>query len=149
MVGVRAIRRTFGEKRDIRKQGIKNSRMQPTLLIGAGQAGVIVAREIAARPDLQIKPIGFIDDDQMKQGTRVHGLKVLGTVNDLESLAKEHNAQAALITIANTKETPIRRIAQKCREANLNTKIIPCIYCLLYTSPSPRDQRGSRMPSSA
>ena len=131
VVGVRAIRRTFGERRDIRKQGIKNSRLQPTLLIGAGQAGVIVAREIAARPDLQIKPIGFIDDDLMKQGTRVHGLKVLGTVNDLEALAKEHKAEAALITIANTKETPIRRIAQKCREAKLNTKIIPCIYELV------------------
>ena len=131
VVGVRAVRRTLGEKKDRRKQGLTRINSTPTLLIGAGQAGVIVAKEIAGRPDLKIKPIGFIDDDPLKQGTLIHGLKVLGTISELDMIAKEFKAQSALITIANTKGSPIRRIAQKCREANLKTKIIPCIYELV------------------
>jgi FlaA1/EpsC-like NDP-sugar epimerase len=44
------------------------SAIVPTMLVGAGQAGVMVAKEIANRPDLGIRPVGFIDDDPTKHG---------------------------------------------------------------------------------
>ena len=58
------------------------------LLVGAGRAGVMVAKEIAQRPELGIAPLGFVDDDPAKAGRRVAGLEVLGTTHDLALLAQ-------------------------------------------------------------
>lgn len=131
IISVRAVRRIIGERSDRHKQQVEGPPPTPTLLIGAGQAGVIVAREIAARPDLRIKPVGFVDDDPIKQGTRIQGLRVHGKVDDIASIAKRFRAKHALITIANASGEPIRRISRICQEAGLNTKIIPCVYELV------------------
>ena len=49
------------------------------LIVGAGEAGQLVAREMQRSPELRQTPIGFVDDDPRKRGMRIHGLKVLGT----------------------------------------------------------------------
>src|SRR5262249_49168167 len=78
LLGIRATGRVYGEakERRLRERGQKRVRV---LLIGAGQAGVLVAREIAGRPDLGLQPVGFLDDDVLKVGTQISGLPVLGT----------------------------------------------------------------------
>lgn len=68
LVGVRAIRRLQGEAR-ARRQRATGTARDRVLLIGAGEAGVLVAREIANRPDLGLQPVGFLDDDPLKVGT--------------------------------------------------------------------------------
>jgi nucleoside-diphosphate-sugar epimerase len=71
------------------------------LLIGAGEAGVMVARELAGRPDLGLDAVGFLDDDKRKVGTHIGGLPVLGTSDQLvEEIAQRKRAKRALITIA-------------------------------------------------
>lgn len=125
--GIRALRRLHGESIERRRRsgGVE---MHRVLLIGAGEAGVLVAREIANRPDLGLKPVGFLDDDRAKQGASIGGLSVLGTTNDLVQIAEQKHVQRALITIANAPGAQIRRITQLCRAADLETKIIPGIY---------------------
>ena len=127
LVGVRAARRLQGEaqERKPRSAGVERHRV---LLIGAGQAGVLVAREIAHRPDLGLKAVGFIDDDPMKVGTSIGGLPVLGTTDQVGAIAERKRAKRALITIANAPGAEIRRITELCRDAGLDTKIIPGIY---------------------
>jgi FlaA1/EpsC-like NDP-sugar epimerase len=98
------------------------------LLIGAGQAGVMVAREIMNRPDLGLHPVGFLDDDPSKLNTSIGGLPVLGRTGDVRAVAERKHAERALITIANAPGDQIRRIAELCRDAQLETKIIPGIY---------------------
>jgi FlaA1/EpsC-like NDP-sugar epimerase len=127
LVGVRAGRRAYGEKLDRRRQTTGDER-QRVLLIGAGQAGVLVAREIAHRPDLGLQAVGFIDDDPMKVGTSIGGLPVLGPTQDLAAVASRKHVARALITIANAPGAQIRRITELCRDARLETKIIPGIY---------------------
>ncbi|MBC7792818.1 MAG: hypothetical protein H7Z43_03850, partial [Clostridia bacterium] len=82
IVGVRVLRRIVAEHRErVSRMGptVREEKTVRTLLIGAGEAGVIVAREMARRPDLHRIPVGFIDDDVMKVGTVIHGVPVLGT----------------------------------------------------------------------
>lgn len=130
LVGVRAIRRIYGETRErrLRFSGPTKARV---LLIGAGQAGVLVAREIAGRPDLAMVPVGFLDDDKRKVGTMIAGLPVLGTTAALAQIAEQKRVTKALITIANASGVDIRRITLACRDAELETKIIPGIYELV------------------
>ncbi|MDF1563923.1 MAG: nucleoside-diphosphate sugar epimerase/dehydratase [Deltaproteobacteria bacterium] len=128
VVGARVIRRIFSERGErSRRQRSDRPRVR-TLLIGAGRAGVMVIREIAARPDLGIEAVAFLDDDPVKVGTVVHGVPVLGPTSDIAEVAADLEATEALIAIANASGEDIRRLTMVCREAGLETKIIPGIY---------------------
>ena len=107
---------------------ILESELHRVLLIGAGQAGVVVAREITRRPDLGLHVVGFLDDDPLKVGTSIDGLRVLGTTEYVAAIAERKHITRALITIANAPGKQIRRITELCRDARLDTKIIPGIY---------------------
>jgi FlaA1/EpsC-like NDP-sugar epimerase len=127
LVGIRAFRRLQGEAND-RKQQEAGAERHRVLLIGAGQAGVMVAREIMNRPDLGLQPVGFLDDDPAKLATSIGGLPVLGRTSEVREVAERKRIERALITIANAPGHQIRRIAELCRDADLDTKIIPGIY---------------------
>jgi FlaA1/EpsC-like NDP-sugar epimerase len=127
LVGTRAAWRLRNEVQDRRKRAAEGVRHR-VLLIGAGEAGVLVAREIANRPDLGLTAVGFLDDNQAKQGTSIAGLRVLGTTTMVAEVAERKRAKRALITIANASGQQIRRIAELCRHAGLDTKIIPGLY---------------------
>jgi FlaA1/EpsC-like NDP-sugar epimerase len=127
LVGMRTFRRLLGEASERRQQAAGAAKHR-VLLIGAGQAGVLVAREIMNRPDLGLHPVGFLDDDPAKQRTRINGLAVLGLTKDVRDIAERKHVSRALITIANAPGHQIRRIAELCRDAQLETKIIPGIY---------------------
>lgn len=127
LVGIRASRRLYVEAHERRRRS-SGQQMSRVLLIGAGQAGVLVAREIASRPDLALQPVGFLDDDKLKTGAQISGLSVLGTTSQLGEIAKLKRVEKVLITIANAAGADIRRITLACREAGLETKIIPGIY---------------------
>jgi FlaA1/EpsC-like NDP-sugar epimerase len=128
LTGVRALRRMLGERRASQQHQREEAALAPTLLVGAGQGGVLIAQEITRRPDLGILPVGFVDDDPVKQGAVIHGIKVQGTTRDLVRLAERHRAKQALITISNAPGTSIRRITESCKEAGLTVKIVPGAY---------------------
>jgi FlaA1/EpsC-like NDP-sugar epimerase len=127
LVGIRALRRMQGEASDRKRQVIGDEHYR-VLLVGAGEAGVLVAREIARRPDLALQAVGFLDDDPLKIGTSIGGLPVLGSTSDLAAVAERKHIQRVLITIASISGDKIRRITEACRDARLETKIIPGVY---------------------
>ncbi|HEY4176128.1 MAG TPA: nucleoside-diphosphate sugar epimerase/dehydratase [Kofleriaceae bacterium] len=127
LVGVRGTWRLRSEARARKRRAIDGEQHR-VLLIGAGEAGVIVAREILNRPDLGLTPVGFVDDDPAKLGTRIGGLQVLGTSAHIAEIAERKRVKRVLITIANASGTEMRRITNHCREAQLDMKIIPGIY---------------------
>lgn len=128
LTGVRALRRMLGERLATKRHRSNEETDEPTLLVGAGQGGVLVAQEIARRPDLGILPVAFVDDDPVKQGAVIQGIKVMGTTHDLARLAERYDTTQALITISNAPGSAIRRIAEACKEAGLTAKIVPGTY---------------------
>ncbi|MBW3665736.1 MAG: polysaccharide biosynthesis protein [Actinobacteria bacterium] len=125
--GVRAARRLISE-RSASRSIAPAEKIKRTVLVGAGQAGVMVARELASRPDLGIEPVGFVDDDPNKVGTVVHGIPVLGRTEHLAVIADRKGATQALITMANVPGVEVRRITGLAEDAGLETKIIPGVY---------------------
>jgi FlaA1/EpsC-like NDP-sugar epimerase len=101
------------------------------LLVGAGSAGVQVARELTARPDMGLMAIGFLDDDAMKRGSELHGVRVLGATSELAKIVDEHQVAEVIITIAHASAAEIRRIVGLCDEAQIPTKIIPGLHEIL------------------
>lgn len=132
VLGVRVIRRLLYERsarrQKLSRSGIKNR--IPVLLIGAGRAGMLVAREIArGNTDLHIK--GFVDDDPIKQGSMIHGIKVLGTTEDLPRLVSELKVNQVVISLAQAARKDFRRILDICESIPVKVKTIPGLYEIL------------------
>lgn len=98
-----------------------------TLIVGAGGAGSSIVRQLQQNPDLDYKPIGFIDDDITKKGIKIHGVKVLGTTSGLKQLLAQYSVECVLIAIPTAKGSLVERIVEQCRESNVQFKILPAL----------------------
>lgn len=128
--GVRILRRIVGERAD--RQRIEQvTEPKRTLLVGAGSAGAQVAREITQRPDLGMALVGFADDNPVKIGTLIHGVKVLGDTYSLPQIIRKHHVEQVIITLGVASSEVIRRLVKSCEEAGLPAKIIPGLYEIL------------------
>ncbi|MHB8094349.1 MAG: polysaccharide biosynthesis protein, partial [Candidatus Aminicenantales bacterium] len=126
--GVRMIRRMTAETRTRERISWRNDRNQQVrnvLLIGAGDAGNLVVKELqqGACPGLRV--VGFVDDDPNKIGKNIQGVRVLGDTKRIPEIARARSAREAIITIANTASKDIRRIVAICQGAGLKVKIVP------------------------
>ncbi len=126
LLGVRVACRLFSERRKPWRR--TSPPRHATLLIGAGRAGAMVAREIAARPEVGLHPVGFLDDNADLWGLRVGGVPVIGPTRRLAEVARRHAARQALITIANASAADINRLSRLCRDCGLAVKIIPSLH---------------------
>jgi FlaA1/EpsC-like NDP-sugar epimerase len=134
VLGIRLLRRVLYERyeRKIRPgTGSDNQRKKPTLLVGAGRAGVLAAGELAGRNNMKLDVRGFVDDDASKVGAKINGVKVLGTTNDLADLVKRHGIEQVVITIARPTRMAMDRIVRKCEELNIKARIIPGLFDIL------------------
>jgi FlaA1/EpsC-like NDP-sugar epimerase len=104
-------------------------RKRPVLLIGAGRAGMLAAKEIEARGDLDLQIEGFVDDDRAKLGRSViQSHKVLGDTQDLPELVRSLGIDHVVITIAHASRHQIHRIVKICEEIPVKVRIIPELY---------------------
>jgi len=97
------------------------------LIIGAGDGGEKIYREIHNNDRLQYTVIGFLDDDLIKVGKTIHGIPVLGRIKDINRIAKKANADEALIAIPSATSEQMREILTHCRKSGVNFKTIPGI----------------------
>jgi FlaA1/EpsC-like NDP-sugar epimerase len=102
------------------------------LLIGAGQAGVLVAKEIDGRGDLDLEIKGFVDDDAAKlRRSVVQGHKVLGSTTDLSRLVRSLQIDHVVITMAQASRAQIHRIVKICEDIPIRVRTIPGLYEIL------------------
>lgn len=101
--------------------------MKRILILGAGEAGQMVAAEVATSPELKIKIIAFLDDDTTLHETKIEGIKVLGSTSLLPELAQNKKIDEVMIAIPSAEGPLVRRLLRVCREANIPFKLIPGI----------------------
>ncbi len=128
-VGRRFVYERF--ERRSREAGADGGHKKPVLLVGAGRAGVLAAREITNRGNLDLEIAGFVDDDVEKQGSVIQGVKVLGLARDIPRLVGELDIDHVVITIARAERKDIRRIMEICDSVPVKARIIPGLYEIL------------------
>lgn len=101
------------------------------LIVGAGDAGVLVVKELLRREDAELIPIGFIDDDKNKENLRIMGLPVLGAREQLAQVINDYGVQEVLIAMPSAPGTIIKEIVNKCREAKVNVRTLPRMYDII------------------
>jgi FlaA1/EpsC-like NDP-sugar epimerase len=87
---------------------------QPVLIIGAGDAGEMAARWILMNPELNIRPVGFLDDDPYIAGRQIHGVAVLGNLFQLEDILKRHQVAGVILACEQLDSTGEQSVAQAC-----------------------------------
>lgn len=126
--GTRFIMRLFQE--NIFNAHIPGSQKQ-VLIVGAGDAGVMAARELKNRDYREGRPVGFIDDAEKKQKLHLMGIPVLGTRKDIPKVVKNRNIDEVIIAIPSASGEDIRGIVQICEKAGVEMKIMPGVFNLL------------------
>ncbi len=122
--GIRFTTRAFREHYLPLQQGA-GLRQTCTLIVGAGDAGQLIAREIRLNPQLDLDLIGFIDDDPVKRKGTFQGLNVLGSQVDLNRIVNKHGVDEIIIAIPSAAGKQIRKIVERCRESNVKFRILP------------------------
>jgi FlaA1/EpsC-like NDP-sugar epimerase len=104
------------------------------LIVGGGNGGVLVARELVRNPQLRLRPVGFVDDDPRLQGIKIeYGLRVLGTTTaaDLEKVLDEVEPDEVVIAIPSAPGTLRARVVAACRDRGIPIRTLPTVFELI------------------
>ncbi|WEG11522.1 nucleoside-diphosphate sugar epimerase/dehydratase [Pullulanibacillus sp. KACC 23026] len=102
-----------------------------TLIIGAGSAGIMVARQLLTNKNAELCPFGFIDDSPSKQGLDILGMPVLGGVGDIENIVEDNQITNIVIAIPSLSKKDLNRIFVECSKTNAKTQTIPMLEDLM------------------
>jgi FlaA1/EpsC-like NDP-sugar epimerase len=107
------------------------ARGREVIIAGAGDAAQLVIREMQRAPSLGYTPIGLVDDDPRKKNLRLHGVRVLGTTDELPHLLREYRPDEVLIAIPSASGEERSRIVDMARDAGIAVKTLPGLYELI------------------
>ena len=114
--------RLFNEIKNLQDRGGKR-----VIIVGAGEAGESILREILRNESLRYNPIGLIDDRPSKKGNKIHGIKVLGNTTEIPILSKKFGIQEIIIAIPTASGAEMRRIVEICKGCSISYKTLPGI----------------------
>lgn len=95
------------------------------LLVGAGDAGEMIVRDMKNNPKYAYKPIGFIDDDPYKAGLSIHGVPIFGPKKIIGEVIEKHKPEEILISIPSARYKTIKEIYELCKLFNIPIKVLP------------------------
>ncbi|HEY7004366.1 MAG TPA: nucleoside-diphosphate sugar epimerase/dehydratase [Gaiellaceae bacterium] len=107
------------------------ARGRDVLVVGAGDAGQLILREMLKNPNLGYAPMGLVDDDPRKKNLRLHGVRVLGTTADLGHLLRDNRPDEVIIAIPSAAGETRQRIVNVCRDVGVPVKTLPAVHELI------------------
>ncbi|HEX2506452.1 MAG TPA: nucleoside-diphosphate sugar epimerase/dehydratase, partial [Gaiellaceae bacterium] len=128
VAGVRLLARTVVERPTPRALV---ARGREVLVVGAGDAGQLILREVLRNPALGYSPIGLVDDNERKRNMRLQGVRVLGTTHDLPWILRDHKVDEVIIATPSAAGETRQRIVETCRDAGVPVKTLPAVHELI------------------
>jgi len=102
--------------------------VRPTLIAGAGKLGHVVARRLLERPELGLRPVGFLDKEPLEVGRDSVPLPVLGASWDLDRIISEYDVQHVIVTFSTAPHHVLLALARRCRELGVSVSIVPRLF---------------------
>jgi FlaA1/EpsC-like NDP-sugar epimerase len=128
VLGARLLARTVIERPG--RRGIV-ARGKEALIVGAGDAGQLIIKEMLKSPALGYTPMGLVDDDPRKRNMRLHGVRVLGTTRDLPHILGDNKPDEVIIAIPSAGGETRQWVVNACREAGVAVKTLPAVHELI------------------
>ena len=128
--GIRMIVRLYRESRAKanRNEGDNSNNV---LIVGAGDSGEMILREMIKNPRLGYTPVGFVDDDRKKRKNTIHGYTVFGNTRDIPMVVDKYDVSEVLIAVPSATGKAIRRIVNVCKRADVRFKTLPFVSDLI------------------
>ena len=127
--GARLAMRLWNERQH--RLTVETANCQRVLIIGAGSAGMMIAREMQRHPESGLIPVGFLDDEPGKAHQRFQGLAILGKVSDLVRVVQREGAQEVLIAVPSAGGEFIRKVVTLADEAKVRHRTMPGVFEIL------------------
>ncbi|WP_144512775.1 nucleoside-diphosphate sugar epimerase/dehydratase [Bacillus sp. FJAT-22090] len=122
-----------------------NKAEKRTLIIGAGSAGSMIARQLLNNTDSPLKPIAFLDDDCTKKGLEIFNIRVMGPTELIENVVKDLDIEHIIIAIPSLEKHRSSYLMQKCLDTGIHTQTMPLIEDLLTGKVSVNEIRDVRI----
>ena len=103
------------------------SNTSKTLIIGAGDCGSLIAKELMTNPSSKMLPVAFVDDDPVKHQHQILGIPVLGSRKDILHIVNEMSIEHIIIAMPSIPKSEIRQIIDICKETKAKLKIVPIL----------------------
>ncbi|MFD1929266.1 polysaccharide biosynthesis protein [Sporosarcina siberiensis] len=113
-----------------------------TMIVGAGQAGCMVARQLQNNPESGMTPILFVDDDPKKSGLEIFGLKVFGGTTEIAEIVQDNKIEKIIIAIPSLERQQMSLLMKECLETGVKTQTIPRIEDLMTGKVSVSDMKN-------
>ena len=111
------------------------------LVVGAGESGCAMLRELSRQPDAAVKVVAFVDDDVRKRGRWVGNTPIVGRVEDLVEVGRDLGIEQVLLAIPSASSALVRRVADATTELGVSLKVLPSVTELMNGQPKLRDVR--------
>ena len=131
--GLRFTFRLMAESTSSAANGVqqKPHRRKRVLVIGAGDAGAMVIRELLKNPQLNMKPVGFLDDDPTKQNSQIHGVPVLAALDKIDQILETRHVDEVILAIPSAAGKVLREVTEITRQRGVAFRTMPGLYELL------------------
>lgn len=129
--GLRLAVRVLAETGQVSQKADGLAGMRRVVVVGAGDAGALVVREMRRNPQLHMLPVAFVDDDDEKQGMEIHGIRVAGPLEDLASVVEREHAHEVVIAIPTAPGEVVRFVTEICRRRGISFRTMPGVYELI------------------
>ena len=104
---------------------------QRILIIGAGDAGESLVRDMLRKEEFPYNPVGFLDDDPKKMGMLIHRVPVLGKISNVETVVRQKRVEVIIIAIPSVKSDQMRKIVTQCEMTGAQVKKVPSLFDIL------------------
>lgn len=129
--GLRLAVRVLAESGQLSQKTDGLAGMRRVVVVGAGDAGALVVREMRRNPQLHMAPVAFVDDDREKLHKDIHGVRVAGTLDEVGDVVERFRAQEVVIALPAAPGAVVRLVAEHCRRRAIPFRTMPGVYELI------------------
>jgi FlaA1/EpsC-like NDP-sugar epimerase len=131
LTSVRVAVRLLREWRSGRSTLVPSGDLKRLLIVGAGDTGEMLLREIGKNRNLRFRPVAFVDDDDRKQGLRIHDIPVVGKIDEIQRIVEVYDIQEVIIAAPSATRQQMRRLVALCQATGLKPKTLPAVESFL------------------
>ena len=102
--------------------------LRPTLVVGAGRIGTLMAKRLLERPELGLKPIAFLDDEPLVDPSETLGLPIAGAVSELDSVVAGYRVEHVIVAFSTASDEELVELLRRCDELGVTISIVPRLF---------------------